>query len=166
MSNQSKDINTPGMDPREDEALWRLLGRSKNAEVGPYFSRRVLREVTLAGENRRASASWLTGLGRLLRRPRAAAVWPGAVVVAGFWLAVVMTTPPSGQGHAGYRPWQTPPVAGQRAASVSAGAEVDDQDMAADDITPPDDVEVIADLDNMIVREENRLWTEEDTARF
>ena len=36
---------------------------------------------------------------------------------------------------------------------------------AAEDAVAPQDVEVIADLDNVISREENRLWTE-DTARY
>lgn len=163
MSNEGKDDHPAGMDPRDDEALWQLLGRAKGVEASPYFARRVLREVTLAGEAPHAAGGWLAGVRRLLRGPRAAVVWPGAVIVAGFWLAVVMTTPPAGPGRAGGHSWQTPPDAGESAAMADT-AVVDAHDAVTEEVALQD-VEVIADLDNMIAREENRLWTE-DTARF
>ena len=95
MSNERKDT-TGGLDPADDAALWRLLGRARQSEVSPYFARRVLREVTLFeegkhGVGRPRGQGWLAGLRGVLRRPRAA-VWPGAVFVAVFWLSVVLTT--------------------------------------------------------------------------
>ncbi len=44
--------------------------------------------------------------------------------------------------------------------AAPAGRQVADVEEVA-----PQDVEVIADLDNLISREESRLWTD-DTARF
>ena len=155
MSNERKD-EAGGMDPREDEALWTLLGRARRTDASPYFARRVLREVTLAAENDARRGGWLERLRGVWRRPRAA-VWSGAVAVAAFWLSVVLTTNTPGTGGAS--------LPAKRAVAVqtapAAGAEVVD----TPEVASADDVEVIADLDNMISREENRLWTE-DTARF
>ena len=157
MSNERKE-GTGGLDPREDEALWTLLGRARRTEVSPYFSRRVLREVALAAENGTRRSGWLDGLRGAWRLPRAA-VWPGAVVVAALWLSVVLTTNTPGKGGAARPAKQATPTAVQAAPAARTGA------VDATEVASADDVEVIADLDNMISREENRLWTE-DTARF
>ena len=65
MSNARKDT-TDGLDPADDEALWRLLGRARGTEVSPYFARRVLREVTLFEEEKQGGrvrgGGWLAGL--------------------------------------------------------------------------------------------------------
>ena len=159
MSNERKDT-TSGLDPADDAALWRLLGRAREPQISPYFARRVLREVTLSEEVKRGGRTrgwgWLAGLRGALRRPRAA-VWPGAVFVAVFWLSVVLTTnTPTRRQDA--TPAKVSP--GNALAAAPAARQVADVDEVA-----PQDVEVIADLDNMISREESRLWTD-DTARF
>ena len=38
--------------------------------------------------------------------------------------------------------------------------------VSSEPVVTAQDVEVIADLDNLLSREESRLWTEDDTARF
>ena len=158
MSNERKDT-TDGLDPADDAALWRLLGRAREPEVSPYFARRTLREVTLFEETRRGGGrvrgwGWLAGLRGALRGPRAA-VWPGAVVVAVFWLSVVLTTNTPA-------PRRAPVPAKGTAALATTPADLQVADV---DGVAPQDVEVIADLDNMISREESRVWTD-DTARF
>ena len=168
MSTKQKE-EAGGMDPCDDEALWRLLGQARGTEISPYFSRRVLREAALSEEKGRVSVGVggrLAGLLRMLRRPRAA-VWPGAVVVAVFWLTVVATTPSSHtSGRAGVRSPEVRPFDGEQAALDDSIETVDVPAVptAAEEVATQD-VDVIADLDNMITREENRLWTE-DTARF
>lgn len=145
-----------GMEPEDDEALWRLLGRARTPEAGPYFSRRVLREVAQAEGSPRAGAGiggWLTRWRTAWRRP-GAAVWPGAVAVAGFWLAVVLTTPSSTPGGVTFHARPEPVTSVAEPVAVPA----------AEDVVAPQDVEVIADLDNVITREENRLWAEDTTA--
>ncbi len=157
MSNERKD--TPvGLDPADDAALWRLLGRAREPQVSPYFARRVLREVTLFEEGKRGGSArgqgWLAGARRLWLRPRAM-VWQGAICVGVFWLSVVLTT--NTPRH------DAPPTkvsADLALTAAPAGRQVADVDGVA-----PQDVEVIADLDNILSREESRLWTD-DTARF
>ena len=157
MSNERKD--TPdGLDPADDAALWRLLGRAREPQISPYFSRRVLREVTLSegakGGGRTHGWGWLAGLRGVLRRPWAA-VWPGAVCVAVFWVSVVLTT--NAPRHDA-----SPAKVSADAALTTAPAS---RQVADVEEVAPQDVEVIADLDNLISREESRLWTD-DTARF
>ncbi len=77
--------------------------------------------------------------------------------MAVFWLSVVLTTnTPTPRRDAS--PARVSPVTARTAAP--AGRQVADVEEVA-----PQDVEVIADLDNLISREESRLWTD-DTARF
>ena len=86
-------------------------------------------------------------------------MWPGAAVVAVFWLSVVLTTNTPVAGGAARAVRHVAPTVVQAVAPVGADA-ADTTEVAS-----ADDVEVIADLDNMISREESRLWTD-DTARF
>ena len=156
MSNERKDPPA-GLDPADDEALWRLLGRAREPRVSPYFARRVLREVTLSEESRRGGGGargwgWLAGLRGAWWRSRAA-----VLPVAAFWLAVVLTTNTSAPRHDALPAKMSAQTA---LTTAPAGRQVADVDEVA-----PQDVEVIADLDNLISREENRLWTD-DTARF
>lgn len=153
------------MDPRDDEALWTLLSQSPSpAKPSPYFARRVLREVAFVEERR--AADWTTRLrGRLPRVEftRWTALWSGvlsgacAVVllfVSRPMLPVSETTTPPRKAVA-----VVPEVA--EAPVVPAEATVPPHG----DAVPVTEVEVIADLDNILQREENRLWTE-DTARY
>lgn len=46
--------------PDGDEALWELLGNSRETKVGPMFARNVVREVRLLEDDRRKSGSRLS----------------------------------------------------------------------------------------------------------
>lgn len=174
MSIEGKDARD-GMEPEENDALWRLLRRARGAEPSPYFSRRVLREVALLedarGTGRARVSGWVARWRQAWRWP-AAAVWPGAAAIAVFWLSVVLTTPSSTTGEAGMHLHKFPQTSVQEPASIaddpavpaSVAAHAAPAGAGASDADAPQDVEVIADLDNVILREENRLWTE-DTAR-
>ena len=162
------------MEPGDDEALWRLLGRVRGVEASPYFARRVLREVILDEEGRGravAGGGWLAGL-RPVLVGRRMATWPAAAVVAVFWLSVVLTTnrpapaPVAGNvAHRASSPAMAPVMRAGAAANPAAGTGTPSRTAAVPEDVAAQDVEVIADLDNLMTREESRLWTE-DTARF
>lgn len=46
--------------PEQDDPVWKLLEHSKQTEPGPYFTRRVMREVREMNESR--SGDWLQNL--------------------------------------------------------------------------------------------------------
>lgn len=133
-----KEGSTPPPDDdfqREDAALWDLLGKTPTPRASPYFARRVVREAVRLEEEggglRRLLAGW--------RLPHAA--WSGAVA-AGLLGAVSLNFafhPPSGGGGGGAGVFQNDP---------------------REEISPGD-VEVIANLDNLMAYEENRIWTDE-----
>lgn len=155
MNREDKDRDDEGMDLRDDEALWRLLGRHDAGQVGPYFSRRVLREVKLAGESR--ASGWL----RLWpTTPRYAALWSGVAALA-LVCAAEMWTPARPPIRPSQPETYVPPAVVAHTAAVDALTAL----LPPEDASATDDVEVIADLDNILEREESRLWTEE-TARF
>ena len=165
-----------------EDALWRLLERAPHPKpVSPYFARRVLREVA-ALEGARPStgraAHWLARLWPAWR-------WtPGAAFASA--LAVVTLLAVGGVGLSAGR-WHTPvsPAVAVRPAPETPDTNFPEQPAPADLVAGPNanpspsaapasdpvvtaqDVEVIADLDNVLSREESRLWTEDDnTARF
>jgi hypothetical protein len=47
------------MNTEEHDDLWRLLGRSKQPKVSPYFSRNVLREIRAMRQERPGFIGWL-----------------------------------------------------------------------------------------------------------
>ena len=168
MTNESK-AGADGLDPRDDEVLWNLLGKqTPPVKPGPYFARRVLREVALTEERR---GGWSTFLRRLwLPTPRHTAAWSGAFALGVLCVSAVLTIPAS-----------RPPFTRSAAADFPAEAAAPAVAPAADAFLPSapepkplaeaapaaQDVEMIADLDNLLDREESRLWTEDsDTARF
>ena len=169
--------NADGLDACGDAALWDLLGRAEAPKAGSYFSRRVLREVSLLGETQAAARWWQPeALWRTCRRlPRLAFV-AGTPVAALLLLFLGLHLNPPGR--------QTP--AGAPAVTTTAkgsGDEAVPQEPALVENIPAaapaasvasaslpegvsaQDVEVIAELDTLLKREQNRLWTE-DTARF
>lgn len=178
------DGKNEGTPPEEGEdGLWRLLERAPQSRpVSPYFARRVLREVALLEETRPAAAggglNWLARTWQTWRRqPRWA--FAGA-------LGAVTLLAAGGVGFSVMR-WHSPVVP----AAVSRVEPPAPAPAGEDEAVPPDavagfdpgpqptvallsepivvtaqDVEVIADLDNLVSREESRLWTEDDTARF
>lgn len=163
MTTEGRD-EKDGMDPADDQALWALLGRQElPTKVSPYFSRRVLREVTLA-EERRATGWWtrVRGMFPVAVFSGRGMWWSGALSGLCALVLVCLAHP--------LRPTQTAPVPGVQGTEV---AEATPAEMAADTpasptpqaAVPAQDVEVIADLDNILQREESRLWTD-DTARF
>ena len=162
-----------------DEALWRLLGRAEQPKlVSPYFARRVLREVAALGETQPPARETSPWLGRLWQACRRA---PG-MSFAGAMAAVALTVVGGRNFLPTHPPSTAAPLIVSRSEPVPAVPEnVDPPDVQVDNgvvaLTPAvptaepivtaQDVEVIADLDNVLSREESRLWTEDDnTARF
>ena len=200
----SGNENTDGLDARDDAALWDLLGRAEPPKAGPYFARRVLREVSLQADAPAAPWWQPAALWRACRRlPRVAFV-AGTPVAALCLLFLGLHLNPSNR----QTPLATPAAVTAPAAHSTAEASpalVSDGEIAdslaqdestmafladEDDSTAPpagnapaprpapgaassavpesiseQDVEVIAELDTLLKREQNRLWTE-DTARF
>ena len=193
----SGNENTDGLDAGDDAALWDLLGRAEPPKVGPYFARRVLREVSLQAES--PAATWW----------QPAALWRAAFVagtpVAALCLLFLglhlnlsnRQTPPAmpatvtapvanSSKEASQELVTDPEIAASLVQDESTLASLADED---DSTAPPagnipaprptasvassagpegiseQDVEVIAELDTLLKREQNRLWTE-DTARF
>ena len=157
MTTEGKD-ETGGLDPGDDAALWSLLGRHEPpVKVSPYFARRVLREIALEEP---PSGGWfgrLRGAWSLL--PRHTAVWSGALAFGMLCLSAVLTIPAN-------RPPVSRPAAVSGSDAVEVPAPLAEVAPLANALPVQDD-EVIADLDNLLSREESRLWTEDpDTARF
>lgn len=149
------------MDPRDDEALWNLLGRQEPpVKVSPYFARRVLREVALAEERR---GGWSLRLRRWWHLPsRHAAAWSGAFALGVLCVSAVLTLP-ANRPPVAHPAAAVAPSADEPSALVSVMPSAD----ASGAVAPVQDEELIADLDNLLNREESRLWTEDtDTARF
>ena len=163
MTTESKD-RAGAMAPGDDEALWNLLGRhTPPAKAGPYFARRVLREIALDEERR---GGW--SLRRFWALPsRHAAAWSGALALGVLCLSAVMTMPAS-RPPVTLRPTAIATVDPEPlSAPVSMIPSAAPQADALEEVAPVQDEEVIADLDNLLSREESRLWTEDtDTARF
>ena len=200
----SGNENADGLDARDDAALWDLLGRAEPPKVGPYFARRVLREVSLQADLQAAPWWQPTALWRARRRlPRVAFV-AGTPVAAlcllflGLHLSLSnRQTPPAApmamkapavnsSKEASPEPATDPETAASLVQDASTMALLSDED---DSAAPPagnipaprpaasvassavpegiseQDVEVIAELDTLLKREQNRLWTE-DSARF
>lgn len=172
MTTEDRD-ERDGLDPREDAALWTLLGRREPpAPVSPYFSRRVLREVALAGETRRVG--WRASLRRLwpVAPGSRRAAWFGGLsgAAAGALFCLMGGLGALRTNHAS--PDRTPPEAAVALAATEdsaapVGTLPPDTGMLEDKSVPVPEVEVIADLDNILQREESRLWTDDNsTARF
>ena len=154
------------MEPEDDQALWTLLGGDASpAKVSPYFARRVLREVALAEEAR--AAGWWNRLRNALPNgafARRAALGSGLLSGACAALLLVATHLERRLGPVSL-PSTQEVINAQPGVDASATAEavpVEESPQASGQVR---DVEVIADLDNALQREESRLWTE-DSARF
>ncbi len=150
-----------GMDPGDDEALWALLGRQEPpVKASPYFARRVLREIAEephGGWWQRVRQSWTLA-------PRHAAAWSGVFALGVLCLSAVLTLP-SGRSPVARVTATTLAVEFSTPASAVPATATDAPD-SNEEAAPVQDAEVIADLDNLLSREESRLWTEDDTARF
>ncbi len=158
---------TGGMDPEDDGALWSLLGRQEPpVKASPYFARRVLREIAL--DEQQPRRGWAVRLQRFWTlTPRHAAVWSGAFALGMLCLSAVLTIPAShppmvrstAMPEATVDPAEIATPADTTAAGQESGGLAD--------APPVQDEEIIADLDNVLNREESRLWTEDtDTGRF
>ena len=177
MMTDGKPEETAHPAPEEDDAaLWSLLERApRPGPVSPYFARRVLREVAALEEAKPAPVEG--ALGWPVRLWRA---WHGQArgVLAGALGAVVLLA--VGAGVSPSR-WRAPVAVPGAAAALAGAADADPVEpgiptsndaaspspAAADPPVAAQDVEVIADLDNLLSREESRLWTDENTnARF
>ena len=165
-----------------DDLLWRLLERAPRPRpVSPYFARRVLREVAALEETRPSIGSASNWLARTWQTWHRA---PGVAFASA--LAVVTLLAAGGLGlssvrrHASVGPAaviqpvpETPGMismvdpASPEAMTETDGSSSPSAGVPADPVVTAQDVEVIADLDNLLSREESRLWTEDDnTARF
>ena len=114
----------------------------------------MLREVA-ALERERPATKWL------------ARIWQGWLRTPGMALAAVTLLAVGGAGVS-LKQWRSPGTTvvvarPEPAATVSPEAVAEVQ---SEPVVTAQDVEVIADLDNVLSREESRLWTEDDTARF
>ena len=159
----------------EDAALWALLERAPRPKpVSPYFARRVLREVAALAADRSTAepvSGWLTRVWRS---------WHGQSrgVFAGALGAVALLA--AGAGFSPLR-WHAPASSNTARVAPAAPAAVEESEgdgpdeeigssslsvVSVESMVTSQDVEVIADLDNLLSREESRLWTEDDTARF
>ena len=175
MTTDGKHEGTP--QEGEDDALWRLLERARQPKsVSSYFARRVLREVALL-ENDRPTAlgapHWLARRWRELFRPPGAAfacvlMAAALTVTGGTQLSSTRQPTPAADS----RPEATNPnaVAVEETASPVVAEDPSNPSptvaVSSEPVVTAQDVEVIADLDNVLSREESRLWTEDDTARF
>jgi hypothetical protein len=154
-----------GLEADSDQALWKLLGQARPVEVSPYFVRRVLRDLDAGGAVADGAASrW-----RSWWRPGWMFAGSGAVaaVVIGIFSfsSIPVAQPPS----ALHRQVASAAPATQAAQAVQPEAAAAPNTVAAvaevpDDVSPQD-VDVIADLDNLVAREETNVWTD-DTSRF
>ena len=162
MSTEGKD-ETDGLDPRDDEALWNLLGRHEPpVKVSPYFARRVLREVALGEQS---PAGWSARWRRFWTlTPRHTAVWSGAFALGVLCLSAVLTIPASPRSLVHSSTVLAPAELATPAAATGSGGQETERFA---DAAPVQDEEIIADLDNLLSREESRLWTEDtDAGRF
>ncbi len=128
----------------DDRKLWELLGRSAPVKASPYFSRRVLNKLESAAPGR--SWAWLR-LAQWPRLPRAAG-WGG--VFAAIALGLSLMRAPGVN-----LPRRMPAQFQTAAAAAVAPAEIQD--------VSPQDIQVIADLDNQLAREETAVWTDDST---
>ena len=164
-----------------EDALWRLLERAPQPKpVSPYFARRVLREVALLETTRPAVGGTLNWLARTWqawhRQPRW--VFAGALgavtllAVGGVGLSAMHWHSPAVPAVTSQAQPLTPALdEGDETIPPDAVADFDSVPqptvaLVSDSVVTAQDVEVIADLDNLLSREESRLWTEDDTARF
>jgi hypothetical protein len=168
-----------------EQALWDLLGRNRPVEVSPFFVRRVLRDLdaeastswndAAAGWRAWLKPAWILGgstaglavvagvlsFASLTGRPLPAAVrrqvGPSVVLApiasAAAPAAVALPAPAVPVGL-------TAPAVAAVAVNGDPSATLD----LGDDVSPQD-VDVIADLDNLVAREETSVWTD-DTSRF
>ena len=136
----------------------------------------MLREVA-AFEKDRPAANWLTRMRQAWRRTPVVA-WTGALALVtllaagGTQFYPRQTPPPTAASITGQpQPAAPDAVPAQQPAPSGEVADVPADPSptmaaAARPAVTAQDVEVIADLDNVLSREESRLWTEDDTARY
>ena len=191
----SANENTDGLDAHGDAALWDLLGRADQPKAGPYFARRVLREVSLHAEMRASSWWRLPRLAFLAGTPAAALlllflglrgnapVRPVPTATLAAVAAPAAAHPATEASPALSTDGEIPDLLAQDESTMALLADEDDSMALPAESAPAaspaasvasstapegiseQDVEVIAELDTLLKREQNRLWTE-DTARF
>ena len=166
MTNDGRD-EREGMDREDDAALWTLLGQQEPpVKASPYFSRQVMREIKLA-EEQGGGGTW-SRVRRIFARGglfRHAAIWSGALSGACAVALVYLAHPAWVTEHRETAPQATAVPAQTIVAEATPETAVSQPVEAAQKSISAGDEEVIADLDNVLQREESRLWTE-DTARF
>jgi hypothetical protein len=144
-----------GLEPDRDEELWELLGKARPVRVSPYFARRVLRDLDAGDAPAHGWLAWRLPGWIVASSTAAVAIVLGFL---SFSSIPVAQAPPMAQRQAVLRVSPVP----RAAASTPSAAGVFE---VADDVSPQD-IDVIADLDNLVAREETNEWTDDDTSRF
>jgi hypothetical protein len=127
----------------DDRKLWELLGRSAPVKASPYFSRRVINHLETSAPPR-----WVWAWPRLPGFPQAAG-WGGAFAAIALALGLMLSPGASPVSHV--------PARAEIRSVAAAVAPAGIQDVS------PQDIQVIADLDNQLAREETTVWTEDST---
>jgi hypothetical protein len=166
MSMDPKDDGA-NLEADRDQALWQLLGRSRPVEVSPYFARRVLRDLDagIAGRDPAPSGwrAWWRPAWILAGGTAAVAVALGIFTFSSIPVAQQQPLPMARRAAVSSVPVIAVAPA-SRAVPAPAAGDAAAAVEVADDVSPQD-VDVIADLDNLVAREETNVWTD-DTSRF
>ena len=118
------------MKREDDQELWDLLGKASAPELSPFFARNVLREV----RQERQGSGWRAALLAWLR--------PGRLVPARAVALVLFVAALS---------WQ------QRSMQNDLGGDNPPDLLASID---PQDLDAVADLDDLLASEDDNLWSE------
>ena len=166
------DGKQDGTSPAEDDAaLWSLLERApRPGPVSPYFTRRVLREVAALEASRpvggQAAPGWLARLWQVWHG-RARGVFAGALAAVALLAVGVGVSPLRWHAPAATAAGTAPDPTEVETTTPDGGSATSPSLAVSEPPVAAQDVEIIADLDNLLSREESRLWTDEDTtARF
>jgi hypothetical protein len=162
-----------------EQALWDVLARHRPVEVSPYFVRRVLRDLDAetSAPREETAAGWRAWLRPAWILAGSTAVAAAVVGVFSFASLTGFPLPAAVHPQVGLSVVQVPmasaaapavdaapPVpAAPAVAAVAVNGDAAGADLG-DDVSPQD-VDVIADLDNLVAREETSVWTD-DTSRF
>ncbi|MBV9128474.1 MAG: hypothetical protein JO117_10345 [Verrucomicrobia bacterium] len=147
-------------DAAADPALWALLGRARPPVApSPYFTRRVLREIARREEEKRdGSGGWRAWLTAWLR-PRAA-VWTTAAVAGAAVAFTAIGLLPSSASRRQIHQFPNPVPTLEAAGAANPTRTV----ATVDPAEAEGDVSVIAELDDLLDAQKNRVWLEDDTA--
>ena len=132
----------------DNDKLWDLLGKARQPDVSPFFSRNVLRAIRQSGQEDQEKPAFIQSLRSIAARSmRALNRWTWQIAI-GCTCAVALLI------SAGPGPWL--PIRHHH----SAPAEVS----PARQIVGNPDYEVIKHLDELVADEESSLWLDDSKA--